>query len=227
MTYRFPGLIIALLLQCLFTASAEASLIAEWNFDDGDLIPDGGSQSSTASLTTSGGAVSFPANGTGRALQMAGTGGSQFFTLALSGTGLSDFEVKYEGVSGPLIFIIFAFNSSIAQTWSWSTDNVTFSSAGVTAQPGPLTTSGGFDDYLVDFSGVSSIEDAPLIYLRNDLTAGFLGTPDLTFDNLTVNAVPEPSGVVTLLFGLAALVFLARRRLKLRRPLSATQGGSE
>jgi len=201
-------LALVLLAQLSFLTYAEAALIAEWNFDDSNLVADAGTQAGTAGFSTTGGAVSFPPRGGGRALQMAAST-NQSYTLALSGTGLSDFQVTYEGLSTPL----FIFNISQAQTWSWSTDNVTYSSAGV-SQTGALT-AGGYSSYSVDFSGVSAIEGAPSVYLRNEIQSGVFGiNTNLRFDNVSVSAVPEPSGVMAVMIAIIGIAFLIKKRRK-------------
>ncbi|MEM7601112.1 MAG: PEP-CTERM sorting domain-containing protein [Verrucomicrobiota bacterium] len=199
---------------CLhFTTSASASLIAEWNFDDSDLIADSGSQVSTSGLTTTGGTVSFPTRGGGNALHLGGSTDPQSFTIELSGTGLSDFQINYEGVSDVFVFF-FTFQTSFEQSWSWSTDNVNFSTAGITTQPGPITSTGGYDSFLVDLAGVSAIENAPSVFLRNDIQPVLGGTTSLRFDNLSVTAVPEPSGLIAMLLGLVILCTAGKRFLK-------------
>lgn len=220
----FTRLSFALVLA--FPVGAESALLAEWDFDSGNLAPSGGVQSGIAGLTTTGGTVSFPVRGAGRALQLAGSSSPQSLTLALSGTGLSDFQVRYEAVSSVFAFI-FAFNTSFGQTWSWSTDNVTYSSAGITAQPGPITSAGGYEEYSVDFSGVSQLNGSSSVFLRNEIQPVFGGTTNLRFDNLSVSAVPEPSGIFTLLFGLALAFLAVRNHFTLPRRSPATPGGSE
>ncbi|MEM6280342.1 MAG: PEP-CTERM sorting domain-containing protein, partial [Verrucomicrobiota bacterium] len=119
---------------------------------------------------------------------------------------------------------IFTFQTSFDQVWSWSTDNITYSSTGVT-QPGPLTSTGGYDSYFVSFAGISAIEGSSTVFLRNDIQPVFGGTTALRFDNLSVTAVPEPSTFLLAATGGMILFLWKRHRLKLRRKTPATRGG--
>ena len=211
----FPAVIVAF----AFALTADASLIAEWNFDDSNLDADAGSQSATAGLTTTNGAVTFPDRSPGKAFQMGSVGaGGQSFTLALSGIGLSAFQLSYEAVSDRFSFFIFSFSTSYSQVWSWSTDNLTYSSDGV-AQPGEITSGGGYGTSTVNFSGVTALNGAPTIYLRNSIGTG--GTTNLRFDNLSVEAVPEPQGIMAVFLGVALLGFVVRRKLRNRRKVAS------
>ncbi len=110
-----------------------------------------------------------------------GTGGS--FTIQISGTGLSGFSVTYDGL---------AASPPLSQTWTYSTDNVTFTP--LAGGPSPLTAS--WATYTADFSGVSALNGQSAVYLRDS----FAG--DAAFDNITVSAVPEPVNVALVVFGL-------------------------
>jgi hypothetical protein len=125
-----------------------------------------------------------------------------FFTLALSGTGLSFFTVTYAAQQSG--------NGNNLNQWSWSLTGLagSFTDAGPVAN---IPTSAA--TITVDFSSVSQLNGASTIFLRNTLLGGSSGgTSD--FDNIQVLAqIPEPINVALALFGLGFVGLRFGRRL--------------
>ena len=133
--------------------SAEATLIALWSFDDSTPTTTSGSQSGTATLTTTG-TTTFVSPGTtindprGGAATPAMRIASGTFTLHVSGLGLSSFMVSYAGKEN--------MGTSGAQSWAYSTDGSSFTTLG--SQPSDLTAA--FATRTVDFSAITALNGA-------------------------------------------------------------------
>lgn len=189
---------------------ATAALISLWSFDtaptSSPINPTIGSGSLTVLSgtfgSTAGTTVNDPRTSPNASSAMNFTAAGSF-TLQVSGSGLSGFQLSYAGQKA---------GGSGDQTWAWSTDNSTWSSTGIT-QPklGP-----SWGTVSVDFSGVSSLNNASAIYFRNTFTTAN------ALDNFQVNAVPEPTHIALAVFGFGAVGIgfgrkaWARVRAKLR-----------
>lgn len=187
----------------------QAALIAEWQFNSygggplSNLAPDYGTQLSATATTDIPFHASFnriagtPLNehassSPNYALRMEhGTGQDLTYTLTLHvhGTGLSGFTVTLASRQ----------SGSVAQTWAWSTDGATF-----TAIAPSITPSATWSVATADFRGVTVLNnpDHQDVYFRTtfDLTRN---NATVDFDNIAVNAVPEPVGIALACFGVA------------------------
>lgn len=224
----------------LSISSAQASLIAEWQFDSlstygasGTAIslsgysPEYGVQSATATLTTGATGNGFMNNNQGTSInQYASTSPNWALksknatagtiTLQVSGAGLSSFILTYATRNV----------ASVAQTWSYSTDGTTYSSLGITGGSVNPASGGVWASFSVDFSGVSGLDGASAVYLQDSFTtpsgAGTSGDT-VSFDNFAITAVPEPVSCALAGFG---LIFVGgtvgRFYLRRRRPAIAS-----
>jgi hypothetical protein len=207
-------------------ASLQAALIAEWQFDSysgGGTItsynPEYGTQSGSATLnaiqpatkhaftTVTGTDVNENATSSpNRALQMAttqGSPGSAVLTLQVSGTGLTGFVVKYASKDNSL--------TGHTQTWSYSTDGSTFNFFTTVNAPND----GSWALQTIDFSSITGLNNQSSVYFRN--TIGFdNNNQSVSFDNISITAVPEPINAAFAGFGLI-LVGLSVGRFYLRR----------
>jgi hypothetical protein len=103
-------------------------------------------------------------------------------TLQLKGTA-SGLLLKYASMD----------SAGAANTWSYSLDGSSFT------QVATFTPDGTWRTYTVDFSGIPGA--ASTVYLRDSFnTAG-----TLSFDNISVSTVPEPTTCALPLFGLIFL----------------------
>ena len=215
------GLLVAVL--CV-AASADAALIAYWNFPSSSgtspFAADSGVQQATATLEASAG-FTLPAGTTvnqdpvsnpGATFDLSYTGGptpagiAQTVTLKFSGTGLQDFNVSYAGVrsAGP-------GGQSVSQLWEYSTDSgANWSSAGIT-QPAVLPDT-AFAVQAVDLTSISAIEGAGSVWLRLTATSSHKDNV-FQLDNFQVSTVPEPVNVALGLFGLFVVTVGFSRRI--------------
>lgn len=109
---------------------------------------------------------------------------SEELVIHVSGAGYSSFVVSYDAKQ----------TGSSQLNWAWSLDNSSYTY--IPSQN--LQTSWG--NYSADFSGVSALNGAADVYL---LTYASTEIGQLvSFDNIQVNAVPEPINVALALFGL-------------------------
>ena len=189
--------------------SGNAAVLALFGFDTYDgtspVSPESGTQSGTATLTTASGPggttfsaqVGNPTLALGVGNGLAANGST--FTILVNGTGFTDFMVSYDVKKGGV--------DSFA--WQWSTDGSTFATIQF-ASPG---TGSGFNSTTINFSGVTAINNAPAVYLRNSMTGATGQNGRTDFDNIQVSAVPEPINVALALFGLAFVGLRFGRRV--------------
>jgi hypothetical protein len=127
------------------------------------------------------------------------------FVLQFSQGGMTDFVLTYDYNQA---------NTAYSQQWQWSTNGTTYNTFTTITS---LTT--GWQTATVDFSSVSALEGAGVtsIWIRDNITAGNNGNHTIAFDNIQINAVPEPTTIAASIFGgIFALTALGRRILKNR-----------
>ena len=212
------GVLVAVL--CV-AASADAALIAYWNFPSSlgtsPFSADSGVQQATATLEASAGFTQpagttvnqDPVSNPGATFDLtyAGNVGGliRTVTLKFSGTGLQDFNVSYAGVRSAG-----SAAQSVSQLWEYSTDSgANWSSAGIT-QLGNLP--GAFAVQAVDLTSISAIEGAGSVWLRLTATSSHKNN-DFQLDNFQVSTVPEPVNVALALFGLFVVTVGFGRRI--------------
>jgi hypothetical protein len=171
--------------------SSQAALASYWSFTNYNGAASLSANAGSGMLSVTAGT---PAGGTGTAVnQIAGydtTPGSAMslpnpdkatysFVLAISRNNLTDFVVSYAYNAGA---------STHSQQWAWSTDGVTYTSFG-----GVITGQTGWQTATVDFSSVTAIESVANIWFRDSITSGNSGNNPIAFDNIQINAVPEPT----------------------------------
>jgi hypothetical protein len=220
---RTISLLAAGLLSLMASQSAQAALIANWQFDTyggGALSafhPDAGAQSATAIANASVAGSPLPvlshitgttvnqttASAPNNALQVqSGANGSSFtLTLQVSGTGLSGFVVTYASGDNSV--------PGYTQTWSYSIDGTTFTSLPTTINAANTTTFNG-TAYTADFSAITALNGAANVYFRDTIALG--NNDQVRFDNIAINAVPEPVNVALGVFGFCAVVGGVGRR---------------
>jgi len=200
-------------LLCGAAVESQGALISLWTFDSSSASSpitanSGIGAQPTATLTTSGNTtlanagttLNDPRTGTGfpaatfRLEYISGSGGN--FTLHITGTALSSFQVSYAGEN--------TAGASSSQTWAWSLNNSTFTALGT--QPSAL--GGTFATRTADFSGVTALNGQTDVYLRLSF-----GEKD-AFDNIQVTAVPEPTNMALALFGVGFAAVAMLRKLK-------------
>lgn len=212
--------------------SAEAVLVAAWNFNELSITtagpPGTGSIPTTISASSGSGTVGLAgwngnvasfagstlnavnSDAAGASLSLAGGGTAEpfpgngsFITIAFSTIGLTPDEG---------IIVSFAtrgtstgFNSS---SWAYSTNGTDFTA--LATAPITATRDTTFAVATVDFSSVEEILDVSTVTLRYTLDGASTAGGNNRIDNLQVNAVPEPS--VAVLGAIGALGLLRRRR---------------
>ena len=215
-------------LLLLVTSELDAALIAEWQFNS---YSSGGNLSLTAEYGTQAGAAAasatagskntfstiagttlnqFASSSPNNAIQMATTSGSPdnaVLTLSLSGTGLSSFILTYasaDNVANPA-------SSKYTQTWAYSINGSAFTNfATINA------TNTSFTVYQVDFSSVASLNGAASVSFRNTINWEGDNNASVWFDNIAINAVPEPINLALAAFGVCGGGMVIGRRV-LRR----------
>ena len=217
-------LIIAITTFLAFTT--QAALIAHWGFDSytgsTTVLPNDGPQAATATFTIAGPATlaagtgtilndpRIPANASVSLNTSAGTGqNTTTFTIHVNGGNLSGFIVSFAANKGT--------EGARKHTWAYSTDNVNFKDWVISTQ----STFSGYSVLQANFTGVTAINGAQNVYLRDTITEATGTTSTTDFDNFQLNAtvaIPEPVNVALGLFGLGfAGVILGRRLVKFVR----------
>jgi hypothetical protein len=147
---------------------------------------------------------------TGGVLTIPGNSGGKTISFTVAGNGLSDYVITYQAANDTGI------GWAYSQTWAYDVGNG-FTSAGIT-QLGSLPGDGQFRDYTLDLSGITALADVqgPVTF-RNTFGTFFGFTAPLRFDNITVEAVPEPSQILVLVGGMILLGLVEWRRRRRRR----------
>ena len=128
------------------------------------------------------------------------------FVLQFSQGGMADFILTYDYNMG---------NASYSQQWQWSINGTTFNTFTTVTS---ATT--GWQTATVDFSSVTALEGPGVtsIWIRNNITTANNANHSIAFDNIQINAVPEPTTIAASIFGgVFALTALGRRFLKRTR----------
>lgn len=190
---------------------ANAALISLWSFDtaptSSPINPTIGSGSLTVLSgtfgSTGGTTINDPRTSPNASFAMNFTSAGSF-TLQVSGSGLSGFQLSYAGQKA---------GGSGDQTWAWSINGTSFTD--LASQPAKFA-QGNWETRTVDFSGISALNNASTIYFRNT------NPGSQYYDNFQVNAVPEPTHIALAVFGFGAVGIgfgrkaWARVRAKLR-----------
>jgi hypothetical protein len=198
--------------------AASAAVLAQWQFDTysggafTNAAPQTGVQSGSATLysilpaggqfnsvtgTTLGAADSQATS----AFQMSQTGGNRTYRLGMiaSGGGWNSFVLSFSGLS----------TSGETVNWAYSLNGTTYTSFASTA----IAANGTWASYTVDFSSVSALNNASTVYFQG--TVNLSGnSKNVSFDNLTLTAVPEPTIVAG---GIFAGIFTSIAVLRHRR----------
>ena len=216
------SLVLAAATACL-PSPTSAALIASWNFNNytgTDTPPALSADTGTGFLSfdaftsvdsanvagSSVNAVSGTSAGQGLLLKDQANNG-QTLTLHLFGTGLSHFIVTYATER--------TGTGYTTQNWSYSTDNVNFTSFT------SLTPPASYALQTVDFSSISAIDNQADIYLRIALSGATSSSGNNKFDNFQIQAVPEPTHLALGLFGIGVLAVSGTRAwLRRRHPLA-------
>lgn len=196
-------------------------LVTYFNFNDSNLVSDGGAQPATITTdfvpsnviyttgTTLNRAFGEPA---GQALTLQngadGVNNGRFIQFSVNTTALEDLMLSYATVRSTTGFT--------TQTLSYSTDNITFTTFEDRVVPD------AFGVVSFDLSSVGAIENQPSLTFRLTFTGGSTTTAigSNRIDNLQVTAVPEPS----VIFGGVALVGLVVYRERRRFGYLLRQG---
>jgi hypothetical protein len=99
--------------------------------------------------------------------------------------------------------------TAITGTWSYNISGGTPSSG--TISPFETIAAGGNTDNLTSIPALTAGQNLTLTMVFSGAAGGNNGL--LTFDNLTINAVPEPANVALVVFGLGAVGVVTGRRL--------------
>lgn len=150
---------------------------------------------------TFGGATTNAVSGdaSGGALSIVGSGNNgASFLITVSTAGYEDVVLTYatRGTSS-------GFST---HTWAYSTDGTVFTDA--TTITGRTSTS--FTTQTVDLSAITAVDNLSTLWFRVTLSGASASNGNNRFDNIQINAVPEPT--VAVLGGLGFLALLRRRR---------------
>ena len=191
-------------MACSFSYPANAALVSFWSFDSSNTTPTSGTQSGTATLTTSatatfvtGTTINDPRPSPTATPAIEITSGT--LTIHVSGTGLSSFVITYTGQKN---------GGNGAQSWAYSTDGINFTILG--SQPNSLGNSfASTGTETVNFSSATALNGAANVYFRNTPTIG----TTVDFDNFQVTAVPETTNLALAVFGLCVVGLSVSRRV--------------
>ena len=195
------------------TLTTHGGLIAAWTIDNPDYNTVYIGLSPNNDVTYNPGGVSASLTGTGNGIDVGnvfGTGGTTLndprspqsatyalfaaysggpatVTVQVNATGLSGFSLSYAAVD-------LKTGGGSTQDWKWSTDGITYTGLPDSVSLGINTSTWSMNS--VDFSS-ASVSSPSTLYFQNTIFSGIVG-----FDNLQVNAVPEPSNYALAAFGL-------------------------
>lgn len=135
------------------------------------------------------------------------------FTVSLNTLGLSDLAMRFDvrSATGNANSAVPPSKFSLIE---YSYDGVTWVDTGLAAGTGWAAASGtSFEEETINFSGISQINNQADVRLRFTFQDGSVPSKDVTqnirIDNLLITAVPEPSSLALLGFGVA---FVGSRR---------------
>lgn len=221
---KISAAILATLLLSFGTAvESRGAVIATWNAFNGSTLDVFGDLDAPAdSKTITSANIHAPAPSSVTTGNLVGKQPESFaavtnftITLNIGGSGLSGFIINYDVLAND------PSGTPLDQTWSWSIDGVNFFTTGF-SQPAqvPFSVSGlDWTAQTVDFSGVTTLNGETTVYFMNTLTTvtGLETVPSAAgFDNINIEAVPEPVNVALIVFGLSLGGFGVGRRLCLR-----------
>lgn len=206
------------LLLLLAHASAQATEITIWNFNDSDLVPDHGTGSLISDFnvanilfaagTTNNARLGDPA---GFALSLQGGTGTanngRHLTINVSTVGFSNiiFSFATQGTST-------GFNSNQFQ---YSLDGVNFVNFGAAYTP---PTAFGSTPVVFDLTAIPGLNNNPNVAFRIVFSGATSSTGNNRIDNIVVEGtntsatIPEPATAILMLTGLTGLLGLKRKR---------------
>jgi hypothetical protein len=200
--------------------AARADSIAIWNFNTFTLDPTGGTEAASATLRFSGALPSFGGGSTVNdpdaenpnfSLSILGTqNNGRFLTFSASMTDYQSLVVTYATDRSSKGFT--------TQTWSYSTDDISFTTVSPTIAPGA-----DYELATVDLSGIAALNNAPTVFLKMVLSGAMPGNEGDMFDNFVLSAsstvkpnaavsTPLPTGAAIGGIGLLALPLWRMRR---------------
>lgn len=220
--------VVAAVLFLTWASSAQANLIAYWNFNSYS----GNGNPTTLSADLGTGALSFsaglsdtdvdnPATGTtlnavgadpaGNSLSIINgspTNNGQYIELAFSTAGYEDLVLTYATIGDEPGFA--------ASQWAYSVNGGGFTMFGLALNP-----STSYAVFTRDFSALAALDDAASVVLRYTFSGGNPGVGNINrtnqLDNIQLNAtplaaVPEPASIALAGIGAAGLAIQALRR---------------
>jgi hypothetical protein len=203
------------ILVAIFLASSpsQAALIAYWNFnsyagaDTPQTADSGLGTLSFAGFTgtdsaNQAGATVNSRNGdpAGEALALIGSDNNgDSIVIQVGGLGLSDFVITYATRRTSTGFT--------THTWAYSTDGINYTDFGSVG----FTADSVFELKTVDMSSISALDNQATVFFRDTLSGATSTSGNNRFDNIAVEAVPEPTTVALGIFAFGLLAISGGR----------------